>query len=332
MPANIGVGGNTVKRILVLGGSGFIGRHVCEKASQLNCRLTVPTRRMVSARSVQPLPWVDVIESDIHDEAALARLLPGHDAVLNLVAILHGDVAAFDHVHVALVRKLVQACQTAGVNRLVHVSALGAAADARSLYQRSKAHGEAVLASSGLNYAVLRPSVVFGAQDRFLNMFAKLQAVFPFVPLAGADTRFQPVWVEDVAQAVVRLLARSGNAPGVTGAAHGPVFEACGPDVFTLRELVQLAGQLSAHPRPVIALPAVLARLQARVMEMLPGEPLMSRDNLASMQVDNVATGVMPGLQALGITPSSLRAIAPTYLRPGQADALLTHRRLSGRL
>lgn len=321
-----------MKRILVLGGSGFIGSHVCEKASALSCRVTVPTRRMVNARSVQSLPWVDVIEADIHDETALTRLAHGHDAVVNLVAILHGDAAAFDHVHVALVQKLVRACQSAGVPRLVHISALGAAPDAPSLYQRSKAAGEAVLAASALDCSAIRPSVVFGARDRFLNLFARLQALLPVMPLAGADCRFQPVWVQDVALAVIRLLQRPGAIAGLTDPAHPPLTEACGPDVFTLRELVQMAGTLSGNPRPVIALPPTLARWQARLMEMLPGEPMLSRDNLASMQVDNVATGVLPGLGALGITPTGLRAIAPTYLSANGADALLAYRRLSGRL
>jgi uncharacterized protein YbjT (DUF2867 family) len=321
-----------VKRILVLGGSGFIGSHVCEKASALNCRVTVATRRMVNARAVQSLPWVDVIEADIHDQAALTRLVHGHDAVVNLIAILHGDAAAFDHVHVALVQKLVRACETAGVPRLVHISALGAAPDAPSLYQRSKAKGEAVLAASALDCSAVRPSVVFGARDRFLNTFARLQALFPVVPLAGADCRFQPVWVQDVALAVIRLLERPAAFAGLTDPVHPPVIEACGPDVFTLRELVQLAGALSGNPRPVIALPARLARWQARLLELLPGEPLMSRDNLDSMQVDNVSTGVLPGLGALGITATGLRAIAPTYLSTHGADALLAYRRLSGRL
>lgn len=319
-----------MKRILVLGGSGFIGRHVCEKAGQLNCRVTVPTRRMVNARTVLPLPWVDVIEADIHDEARLARLVRGHDVVVNLVAILHGDAAAFDHAHVTLVQKLVRACQQAGVTRLVHVSALGAAADAPSLYQRSKAQGESVLTSSALDASILRPSVVFGAHDQFLNMFARLQSVLPFIPLAGADTRFQPVWVQDVAQAIVNSL-RPVN-PLKPARAAGPLFEACGPEVFTLRELVQLAGKVSGNARPVFALPETLARIQATVMEWMPGKPMMSRDNLASLQVDNVSSGALPGLPALGVTPASLLAIAPTYLRPGKTDPLLAMRRQSGRL
>ncbi len=319
-----------MKRILVLGGSGFIGRHVCEKAGQLNCRVTVPTRRLVNARTVSPLPWVDVTEADIHDEGQLVRLVRGHDAVVNLVAILHGDAAAFDRAHVTLVQKLVRACRDAGVTRLVHVSALGAAADAPSLYQRSKAQGEAVLTVSSLPLTILRPSVVFGAHDQFLNMFARLQSILPFLPLAGAATRFQPVWVQDVAQAIVNCLRPANPLKPV--AANGTVFEACGPEVFTLRELAQLAGLWSGHTRPVFALPETLARVQATMMEWMPGEPLMSRDNLASLRVDNVASGALPGLPALGVTPASLRAIAPAYLRPAESGPLLTMRRQSGRL
>ncbi len=332
-----------MKRILVLGGTGFVGRDLLEKAGQLHCRVTVPTRRMERAKPVWSLPWVDPMEADIHDEASLARLVRGHDAVVNLVAILHGTETAFNKVHVDLVHKLVRACRAGGVRRVVHVSALGAAADAPSMYQRSKAQGEAALLASGLDATILRPSVIFGAGDRFLNLFAKLQAIFPVMPLAGAATRFQPVWVEDVAQAIVNTLRmRAGvgatqappNAPAkvATGAAmNASIYEACGPDVFTLRELVQLAGRLSGHPRPVFALPMTLGRLQARLMELGPGEPLMSRDNLEAMKTDSVASGGLPGLQALGVSPSALEAIAPSYLQSRTADQMLARRRAAGR-
>ncbi|MCY7305171.1 MAG: complex I NDUFA9 subunit family protein [Rhodoferax sp.] len=318
-----------MQRFLVLGGTGFIGRHFCEKASELECRLTVLTRRSDSAKAVQTLPWVDVIVGDAHDEATLNRLVAGHDAVVNLVAILHGSEAAFHRVHVALVEKLVRACQTSGVRRVLHVSALGAAPDAPSMYQRSKAQGEAVLTASGLDVALLRPSVVFGAGDQFLNLFAKLQAVFPVMPLAGAKTRFQPVWVEDVAQAMVELLQRLVRGTLTVGA--GRVFEACGPDVFTLADLVRLAGRYAGHPRPILPLPAALARLQALLMEFAPGKTLMSRDNLDSMRVDNVATGKVAGLLALGISASALETIAPSYLQAVDSDPMLKRRRSAGR-
>ena len=147
---------------------------------------------------------------------------------------------------------------------------------------------------------------MFGRGDRFLNLFARLQGLFPAVPLAGADARFQPVWVDDVADAVVRCLDDRST--------FGETIECCGPEVYTLRQLVEIAGRLSGHPRPVIALPDALGRLQALTFEWLPGEPLMTRDNLRSMEVPNVASGERPGLARLGIQPAALEAIAAQYL------------------
>jgi uncharacterized protein YbjT (DUF2867 family) len=301
----------TLQKVLVLGGTGFVGRHVCEKLTRQNIHVTVPTRRRSNAKHVQSLPMLDVLEVNIHDPVALATLVAGHDAVVNLIAILHGDEAAYERAHVEFPQKLAAACQQAGVKRLVHVSALGAAADGPSMYQRSKARGEAVLQAAELDLTVLRPSVIFGADDKFLNLFAKLQSVFPVMPLAGAATKFQPVWVEDVAQAVVTSLTQHFSP-------EGQIIEACGPDVLTLKELVQLsaiaAGVNRGRGRPVLALPPFLGKLQAMAMRLLPGEPLISQDNLDSMKVDNVASGKLPGLQALGVNPSALAAIVPTYL------------------
>jgi uncharacterized protein YbjT (DUF2867 family) len=299
-----------MKNILVLGGTGFVGRHVCEKLQREDGCVTVPTRRAVNASAVQHLPRLTVIEADVHDEAQLARLLPGHDAVINLVAILHGSEAAFERTHVALPAKLARACAATGVRRVVHVSALGVGLDAPSRYQRSKARGEQVLREAGLNLTVLRPSVIFGEGDRFLNLFARLQAVFPVMPLASAGARFQPVWVEDVASAVVACALGTGPGRGSVG----QTYECAGPEVLTLADLVRLAGRLSGHRRPIVPLPMALGRLQALMMELAPGEPLMSRDNLDAMRVDNVATGRLPGLADLGIRPTSVAAVAPTYL------------------
>ncbi|MEY4427647.1 MAG: hypothetical protein RLZZ182_336, partial [Pseudomonadota bacterium] len=173
-----------------------------------------------------------------------------------------------------------------------------------------KAEGEQALreaeAAGLLDVTVLRPSVIFGEHDRFLNLFAQLQAVAPFMPLAGAKARFQPVWVEDVARALVACL--------LDVATVGHTYECAGPKVLTLAELVRLAGQGSGHRRWVLPMPMAVGRLQAAAMAFLPGEPLMSRDNLDSMQVPNVATGQKPGLAALGITPASPEVIAPQYL------------------
>ena len=317
-----------MKKVLILGGSGFVGRHVCEKLNQQQIHVTVLTRRRENARHLQMLPLVDVIEVASLDSGSLAAQLPGHDAVVNLIAILHGSEAAFEKAHVALPTALVSACQTSGVRRVVHISALGAAPDSPAMYQRSKARGEAVLRESGLDVTLLRPSVIFGAEDKFLNTFAQLQQLFPVIPLASAEARFQPVWVEDVATAVVECL--------IDRSTIGKTFEACGPDVFTLKQLVELAGQYAGvnggRGRPVFGLPAALARIQARLMEMAPGEPVMSRDNLDAMKIDNVASGKLPGLDALEITPSALRAIAPSYLgAQGLRSGLMAKRKTAGR-
>ena len=297
-------------RVLVLGGSGFVGRHVCEQLTRLGWHITVPTRRAVNAASVQSLPGLTVIEASVHKPADLARLMPGHDAVVNLVAVLHGNEERFENVHVDLPGKIASAMKKAGVQRLVHVSALGADPQGPSMYQRSKARGETVLHNAGLQLTILRPSVIFGAEDKFLNLFADLQAVAPFMPLAGSGTRFAPVWVADVARAVAVCLQKPDTI--------GQTYELCGPDVLTLGELVKLSGQWAGvnqgRGRPVIGLPMWVGWLQAAAMELAPGEPLMSRDNLASMKVDNVATGQLPGLAALGIAAASAAGVAPTYL------------------
>lgn len=313
-------------QILILGASGFVGTHVCEKMVNKEWQVTAPTRRWAHAENLLIYPFMDVLELDVHDEATLHRTVAGHDAVVNLVGILHGNQAAFDHVHVALPQKLARACAAQGVKRLIHISALGA--DARrperapSMYLRSKSQGEVVLmeaAGDGPQAAfdlhILRPSVMFGAGDRFLTRFAQLQKHLPLVPLACAHTRFQPVWVEDVASAVVHCLEPDALA---SIPPRPPVLDVCGPQVFTLEQLVRLSAQIvgirEGRGRPVVPLPRWLAYLQAVVTELLPGEPLLSRDNLNSMRIDNVASGLWPGLEALGITPAALLPIAQDYL------------------
>ena len=295
--------------ILVLGGTGFVGSVLCEKLVRRgggSGRIAVPSRRVARAKHLQLLPTVELIDADVHDDAQLARLVAGCDAVVNLVAILHGSEADFRRVHVDLPRRLAQACVAAKVRRVVHVSALGADVAAPSKYLRSKAAGEAALKLPGLALTVLRPSVIFGANDKFLNLFARLQTLFPVMPLAGARARFQPVWVDDVAEAIVRSLG--------SPATIGQTIECAGPQTYTLAELVRLAGRWSGHERPVLPLPAALGRLQALVMEWLPGEPLMSRDNIDSMKVDNVASGRLPGLESLGIAAAALESTAPAWL------------------
>jgi uncharacterized protein YbjT (DUF2867 family) len=301
------------RRTLVLGGTGFVGRAFAARWAEQTAgesSLRIPSRRPARAKALSSLPGVELVQADVHDAEQLAALLDGCDAVVNLVAILHGSVAQFERVHVALPEKLGAACRRAGVARLVHVSALGVpdagAPTAPSNYLRSKARGEQVLRASGLDLTVLRPSVIFGAEDRFINLFARLQALVPVMLLAGAPARFQPVWVQDVAQALVCCLRDHSTA--------GRTFEAAGPEVLTLAELVGLAGQWSGHLRPIIPLPEWAGGLQAVLLGLLPGEPLMSLDNLASMRVPNVASAQGAGLKDLSINPMSISTVMPPLL------------------
>jgi len=255
--------------LLVLGGSGYIGRSLVNLLAARGLRVTVPTRRRSRARELITLPTVEVVEADINDPTVLAALVVGHDAAVNLVGILHGDRGTpygsrFRRAHVELPRRLVAACEAAGVARLLHMSALGADPRGPSMYLRSKGDGEAAaLGSARVATTIFRPSVVFGAGDRFLNLFAQLAAYAPVLPIGGADARFQPIWVDDVAAAMANTL----DEP----ATNGRVYELAGPRIYTLRELVSFAARAAGHPRPVIGLPDWAARLQASLMEHAPG-------------------------------------------------------------
>jgi len=302
------------RTILVIGASGFVGSHlVAQLAARGGCDIVVPTRRYMRARHLLPLPTVRIVETDVAQDAALAALLPGIDVVINLAGVLHSKAGpagsafgpAFARTHVELPRRIVAACAAQCVPRYLHMSALGAAADAPSMYLRSKAAGEReALSNPAVATTIFRPSVIFGPDDHFMNRFASLQKIFPVVPLGGADARFQPIHVDDVARAFIAALDADVTI--------GHAYELAGPKVYTLRELVRLAGIWSGHPRPIIGLPPGLARLQAWMLECLPGEPLMSRDNLDSMKIDSVATG--PVAPILGIEPVALEAVAPYYL------------------
>ncbi|UFS55635.1 complex I NDUFA9 subunit family protein [Comamonadaceae bacterium M7527] len=302
-----------MKRVVVLGGTGFIGQSLCEQLARAGIKATVPTRSPQAGKRLAHLPTVTVVQTDVHQPDALTQLLAGHDAVVNLVAILHGSPAQFERTHVQLADTLAKACLAANVLRVVHVSALGASADAPSEYQRSKAAGEATLLQHPqLHTTVLRPSVVFGAQDAFLNLFAALVRLTPVLPLAGADTRFAPVWVADVASAIVQSLR--------TPQSVGQVVDCVGPDVFKLRELVKLCARWQNRWVGVLGLPQALGMVQATMLEFAPGPTLMSRDNVRSMQVDNIANANAHTwrLERLGIQPASLLAIGPTYIRPSR--------------
>lgn len=292
------------KPIVVLGGSGFVGRHLVSRLVAQGNRVVVPTRSRERARHLILLPTVDVVEADVHDDVALARLVRGAAAAINLVGILNesrpGD---FDRVHVELPRKLIAACRESAVVRLLHMSALNADREGPSRYLRSKGEAEALVAASGLQWTIFQPSIIVGREDSFLNLFAKLQHLLPVIALACAEARFQPVAVDDVAHAYVRALGDD--------ATHGQRYPLCGPKVYTLRQLVAYVGELTGYRRPIVALGPSLSKLQASVLERLPGK-LMSRDNLASMQRDSVCDCPFPTL--LGGPPVALEAIAPTYI------------------
>jgi NADH dehydrogenase len=298
--------------ILVVGGAGFVGRHIVNRLVDRGLRVTVPTRRPGAAKHLILLPTVDLVAADLNDDAALDRLLDGRDAVINLVGILQGSRGTpygpeFAQAHVELPRRVLARCAAHGIHRYLHMSALGADSAGPSMYQRSKGDGEAAVRASTLDWTIFQPSVIFGPEDRFLNTFATLAAVAPILPIANAGARFQPVWVGDVADAFVNALDNSKT--------YRKTYELVGPRVYTLRELVGFAATASGHPRAVVGLPAGLARAQAMMMELAPGEPLMSRDNLDSMQRDNVAS-VQPFVPApeLGMELHPMESEAAEYL------------------
>lgn len=292
-----------INEVCVLGGSGFVGGHVCHQLVSRGYRVSVPTRHRESAKNLITLPTADVYTADVHDPAQLERAVRRADAVVNLVGVLQDGrgKASFRAAHVELAAKVVEACRRAGVKRLVHMSALGADPEGPSAYQRSKGEAERIVRDSGLAWTIFRPSVVFGPADSFLNLFARLLRLFPVLPLGSPGARFQPVYVLDVARAFGESLRRPD--------AFGATYELAGPRVYTLRELVEYVGRTTGHERRIIGLGGGLSYLQAAVMEQLPGT-LLSRDNYRSMKVDNVTSSPFP----FGIAPSALEAVAPSWL------------------
>lgn len=296
-----------VESVCILGGTGFVGRALAEHVYERELRVKILTRDVLRARPLTVLPTLEVAEGDPHDEATLVRAFEGVDAVVNLVGVLHDRRGqGFRKVHEELPRKVVGACRAAGVRRLVHMSALGASEKGPSEYQRSKARGEAAVRelANGLAWTIVRPSVIFGEHDRFINLFAEMSRWFPAIPLACAGSRIQPVWVEDVARAIAACL---GDPRAV-----GQALELCGPRAYTLRELAQFAARTAGRETSVIALPGWAGSLQAAVFEHLPGR-LITRDNLRSLSVDNVCGCPFP--EFLGFQPAALEAIVPGYVR-----------------
>jgi uncharacterized protein YbjT (DUF2867 family) len=295
--------------IALIGGSGFIGSHLTNALVTAGKDVRIATRRRQNASHLTLLP-IDVIEADVFDPVQLASFVEGADAVVNLVGTLHGGSgnpygSGFAKLHVDLPQKIVSACEGKRVHRLLHVSAIGADPRGPSMYLRSKGDGEkAVHASAALAWTIFRPSVVFGPEDAFLNTFAFLQRMFPVIPLAMPDAKFQPVYVGDVARAIVNVLDLD--------AAGGHTYELGGPEVYTLERLVRFCGETIGREARIVRLPDAFARLQALSFEMLPGEPVLTRDNLDSMKIDSVMHG--PLAPELGVEPVGIDVIAPVYL------------------
>lgn len=306
------------RRILLLGGSGFVGRRLAAALRAQDYDVRVPTRNRARSRRLLVLPEVELVEADVHDEATLARLLHGCEAAINLVGILNeqgSDGSGFERVHAALAAKLVRACRASGVARLLQMSALKADAEhGPSHYLRSKGKAERVVAAESAGrvaYTIFRPSVIFGPEDSFTNRFASLLRRLPVLPLPRPEARFAPVFVDDV---VAAFAAALGDAR-----TYSATYELCGPDLYSLVELVRFLRDLLGLRRAIVPLPDGLGRLQAWVGEHLPGKPL-SLDNFASLGVASICAG--GGAPPFGNPRRRVVDLVPTYLGAPAPDRL----------
>ena len=280
--------------ILLIGGNGFVGRVIAAQLQLAGYSVLIPTGHLAAARELRMLPKVHVEDADIHDFDELQSLcgrIDKNGAVINLVGVLHDKPAqpygkVFKAAHVDLPKNIITAMQLHGLKRYLHLSALGADSNGPSMYQRSKGDGEAAVKASNLDWTIFRPSVIFGAQDQFINLFSKLTKLFPAMPLANHQAQFQPVSVDDVASAFVKSLSMPQTI-------HQS-YDLVGPTVYTMKEIVEFAARRAKTSCAIIPVPAFVGYLQALAFEFMPGPTLMSRDNIASMQLPNTlpANGV----------------------------------------
>jgi uncharacterized protein YbjT (DUF2867 family) len=300
----------TPRRITVLGASGFIGRYVVRDLARDGAVIAACARHASTAGFLRPMGDVGQVapfSADVSDERALAAVVAGADAVINLVGILYErGKQRFDAAHHRGPAKLAAVAKSAGVKRLIHISALAADAKSSSAYARSKAEGEAAIRAAFPSATILRPSLVFGPEDDFFNRFAALARVMPVLPLIGGGaTKFQPVYVGDVAAAIAAVLARDDT--------EGKTYELAGPAVFSMRQLFEMLLHMIGRKRLLMSIPFGLASLEAFFLEWAP-KPLLTRDQVRLLRHDSVATAGAPGLAELGITPTALELILPTYL------------------
>jgi len=312
-------------KICILGGSGFIGGHFLNHLSRCGIQAVVPTRNPGARSAGRVAPGVSYPTIDIFDPEQLEAVVQGCQAVVNLVGILNEsarDGSGFQRAHVALVEAALAACQKTGIHRFIQMSALNAGTG-DSHYLRSKGDAELRLRQASLEWTIMRPSLVFGPGDKFLNRFAFLLRLGQgFMPLACPNARMQPVFVGDVAAALTQVLLDPL-------ASAGQVYELAGPRVYTLAELVRYTRDQLGLPGPVIGLPAGLSKLQAALLQWVPGKPF-SPDNYRSLQFDSVSDS--NDLERLGITATTLEAVAPRYLGgDNRAGHHQQSRRLAGR-
>ena len=301
-------------KIVVLGGTGFVGSHLVPRLHAAGHRITVLSRNREQHRELGVLPRVRVENANVHDPESLTRRLEGADAAINLVGILNergSDGSGFEKAHVALTETLIAACRKTGVRRILQMSALRAGEGA-SHYLRTRFDAETRVRNSGLAWTIFRPSVIFGPGDGLFFRFASLLSVVPVLPLARAGARFAPVYVGDVAEAFARSLAHPHSI--------GHSYELFGPRVISLREIVRWTAELTGRRRWIIGLPDALGYLQARIGEWLPGKPI-SRDNFRSLLIDSV--GEKDGLGELGIVSTPMELIVPAMLGADRRQAKL---------
>jgi NADH dehydrogenase len=296
--------------IVVFGGGGFIGRHLVRRLAKTGATIRVPSRHVSRLGFLRTAGVVGQIVPEMmstFDNAELAGAIDGADQVVNLIGILtENRKGGFDRIHADLPARIAAVASAAGATRLVQVSAIGASADSASSYARSKAAGEAAVRERFPAATIIRPSIVFGPEDQFFNRFAAMAGMSPALPLiGGGTTRFQPVYVGDVADAIMAAL----NRPEAAGA----VYELGGPTVYTFKELMELLLKEIGLKRLLVPIPWGIAQMQAGIAENVPGKPL-TRDQVELLRHDNVVSGTLPGLTELGIQPTAAELILPTFL------------------
>lgn len=295
--------------VTIIGGSGFVGRHIAQKMARRGWRVRVACRRPNEAMFVKPygtVGQVEPVQCNIRDEASTRAVIRGADAVVNCVGLLfESGRNTFDATMADGAGRVARIAAEEGAARVVHISAIGADARSPSEYARAKAAGEAAVTQGFPGAVILRPSVVFGQDDGFFNRFAAMARLIPLVlPLVGAETRFQPVWVEDVAEAAAR---------GCEGKAAAGIYELGGPTVMTLREAVALMLKVTRRKRLIVDTPFFLARIQAWFLQMLPN-PLLTVDQVKLLERDNVVSEGARTLTDLGIVPATPEGLVESYL------------------